>query len=63
MKCPHGCPSDRVVYKCDLCGEVRCSNPGSGSSYQACPGGNNDRGAANSGGLCKACRKGRYRKL
>jgi len=53
--CPHGCGSSRMVYKCNKCGEVRCSNskcPGSGKS-----------GAAAANGTCKGCRKGKYKKL
>ena len=54
--CPHGCGSSRMVYKCDNCGEVRCSN-------LKCPGMNKQPKAAASNGTCKACRKGKYKKL
>jgi len=53
--CPY-CGSGRVVYRCDKCGEVRCSN-------FKCPGMSKQPRAAANNGVCRTCKKGKYKKL
>ena len=55
-KCPHGCPGGMVIYKCNKCGEIRCS-------HHKCPGMNNSSGNAHINSTCKSCKKGKYEKL
>lgn len=55
MKCP-ACGKGTMVYKCDNCGDVRCS--------YSCPG--TMGGSKSSAGLnlnCRACKKGKYKKI
>jgi hypothetical protein len=53
MKCP-ACGSGGTVYKCNNCGDVRCSVGGCSGSMGG------SKGGASTGGQCKACKKGKY---
>ncbi len=57
MKCP-ACGRFAVIYKCDKCGDVRCSSTG-------CPGtmGGPKFSAGGEKQNCKACKKGKYKKI
>ena len=56
MACPSCGRSGQMYYKCDVCGEPRCSNP-------KCSGSGTKVGSAAIRGKCKACGKGKYQKL
>ena len=56
MKCPI-CGGSGVVYKCDVCEEVRCmQNSCTGSMGK-------EKGNASSDRQCLACKKGRCKKI
>jgi hypothetical protein len=56
MKCP-ACGKGTVVFKCNQCGDIRCA-------LGNCPGTvGNQKGLAQKGLTCKACKKGRYEKM
>tara|TARA_B100000315_G_scaffold228094_1_gene236493 strand:- start:225 stop:401 length:177 start_codon:yes stop_codon:yes gene_type:complete len=57
MKCPSCNKGAGTVYKCDVCGEVRCSS----GSCKGTMGGGQGSGGLNL--FCKACKKGKYRKI
>ncbi len=56
-KCP-GCGKMRQLAKCDNCGDVRCNDSGGCTGTMGGP-----KGGGSAGNSCKACRKGKYRKL
>ena len=56
MKCPACGKNTFAVYKCDNCGDVRCG-------AASCPGTMGGKGAASTNGTCKACKKGKYKKI
>ena len=56
MACPSCGRSGQMYYKCDVCGEPRCSNT-------KCSGSGTKVGSAVIRGKCKACGKGKYQKL
>ena len=57
MKCP-ACGVNTNVFRCNNCGDVSCSgNP-------RCPGTSGViKSAASSGGVCRACKNGKYVKV
>ena len=61
-KCP-GCgatASPSMLTKCDNCGDTRCTKSNTGKCSGTMGG---SSGGAASGNKCKACGKGKYRKL
>jgi hypothetical protein len=61
MKCP-GCGETRGIsqlYRCDHCGDVRCNASGGCHGTMGGP----KAGYGGAGATCKACRKGKYRKI
>lgn len=51
-----------VLYRCDKCGDIRCNTATKGScGSPSGPGRKSEPVTIN--GLCKICRKGRYRKI
>ena len=54
------------LYKCDKCGDVRCNGNTTRGASGACgtskgPGGRAEPAVPN--GLCRVCRKGKYRAI
>ena len=58
MKCGGCGQTSNQVFKCDLCGDVRCGTSGP----KHCSNTRDGRGANNKG-LCKTCKKGNYQRL
>ncbi len=65
-KCPRCGFIAKALYKCDVCGDIRCcgnkveGNKGMCSTSKG-PGGKPNGAIPN--GHCKACKKGTYRKI
>jgi hypothetical protein len=67
MNCPKCGIPGAYVFKCDHCGEVRCSSGTQTSKANGCgsnkgPFGKSGQGAVNNQ-PCKACGKGKYKPL
>ena len=56
MKCPSCGKNAGTVFKCNNCGEARCS-------YGTCGGSTKANGGAAANQQCKACKKGKYVKI
>lgn len=57
MKCP-ACGKVTVVFKCNICGDVRCGAAGGCSGTMG-----GSKSPVSNGVLCKACKKGKYVKI
>ena len=55
MKCPSCGSGGSFNFRCDTCGENRCSGN--------CGGTTGKNGGAAIRGMCKACKKGKYEKV
>lgn len=56
MTCPSCGKNAGTVCRCENCGEVRCS-------MGTCVGSTGRGAGGTPGNLCKACKKGKYRKI